>query len=196
MKFLIIIPLFLLLNIDKIQSQDTIRKKILVGIETGAAGLNARDRDTGKKYKAYSLRLAPYVGVFFFKNRVNVGITGEYSFYKSNFDKKPRTYGLGAFVRYYLPIIDYLPRKLKKNEYIRSRFLFYGEFSYNRVNYYQGKNGVVAFNSLQETVLRFSLGIHFRLWKQLHIDSSIRPQIYLGKNRYPISRRAGHEYHF
>lgn len=179
---------FILISFSFVGTAQDYQKKLLLGSEIGGTLLDAKDPNvSGKSYNLLNIRLGPHVG-WFISKRFVLGIGGEYEFVKSNFTSRPPLYGLGVYLRYYLPI------KIK-NKRLAERLSFLTEISYNRTNYYSRKRQVTSFNHLNEHLIRTNLGINFKVWEGFHFEYSLRPSWFLNRN-FLFTYRLGLEYHF
>jgi len=161
--------------------------KYIIGTETSGTILSAKNPITEEKLKYTGLRFGPHVGYFIAKNKV-IGITGEYEFVKSNYTSHPSLYGAGIYFRYYLPI------QLKR-KFWKKHFMFFGEGAFSRVNYIPFKEEIKTTNNLSQNLIRINAGFNFKVYKQLNLEWSIRPEFYLDE-KSRITYRFGIEYLF
>ncbi|MEL6943653.1 MAG: hypothetical protein AAFO82_13365, partial [Bacteroidota bacterium] len=95
--FFIVSLLFSSLN-----ATDTIPDRSL-SIGTGISSSFGKWIENEEIYKDFMLRVRPHFG-YFMDDEWNIGIIGSYEFYRSNYDTRILTYGIGGFVGYSIPL--------------------------------------------------------------------------------------------
>jgi len=101
----------LLFWVIKLDAQSAFTKHLIIGTETGGAIATYIDPNTDEKSREYTLRFGPHIGVFL-TPRLVAGAFGSYEWHRSDIDPDhPELYGLGGYLRYYLPLFNKEPWK-------------------------------------------------------------------------------------
>jgi hypothetical protein len=187
---LAIFTLFLFSGSYTLFSQDEITKILIIGTETGGAVATYIDPNTDEKSREYSLRFGPHLGAFL-NPRMVVGAFGAYEWHRSDFGPDhPELFELGGYFRYYVPV------KVLQKEPWKGYFLPFVELAYARSNHAPASRGAwETSETLDFDAIYLIAGMNIRVFRQLHLDVSLRPRLYL-PNDFRWSTRLGLEYHF
>jgi hypothetical protein len=183
-SFLIMVFLALSFSFCFGSNQDSLEIKkahIVFGTEFSLFYQNVKDQNTNDLYLDFQYRFEPEL-VYLTKSGIGFGVQGIYEHLKSNYHQTPKLYGLGALIRYYQPM-----RYKDKFESSFFRYInlhLFAEVGYLITNYHVEslKSTPVVIDKMNVSVLSFPIGISLRLWKGLHHEIAIRPELY-----YPSS---------
>lgn len=156
------------------------KRRVLLGMETGGAGVHIPKEAVGADKNLYynTFQFIPKVG-FFVNNNFMLAAQGGRSFFRSNFLPKedfPTIYFLGFLGRYYLP------KKIETGFKVKSKriglsFLPYIEYNHLWTNHLNKKDSTRFVNTgkkLDFQIINPQLGVNIKLGKSFIIDVGYR----------------------
>ncbi len=175
------------------------KKTFLAGFETAGSYTKLRNYDNNDKdYIAWSLRTVPKFAYSPINNLL-LGLSLSYEIGKSNIGEKAEIYGIGSFIRLYLPFINQISRA-NNVIFFKERLFFFSEIAYERNNNFYDLSGLtVPQIKLLNNEFNFLIGINFRIYKKLYIETSYGLPFHINyeyRKRFPLYNRLGFEFIF